>query len=206
MLRTVKVYGHLAEHCGQSVFEALVRVPADAIKFLLCNFPELRSLMRDGYYKVAVGKFDLQLADHPEQLHYPMAADEVVKIIPVVSGAGGGGVGRFLLGAALITAAVVLAPTGGGGFFGATGTGFLGAGASVAVGNLGLALTLGGIAQMITPVPQQPDVGEGQGGFAFSGPQNTSQEGIPVPVVYGEMIVGSVVLSTKLVAELVPNE
>jgi predicted phage tail protein len=59
---------------------------------------------------------------------------------------------------------------------------------------------------MITPVPQQPDVGEGQGGFAFSGPQNTSQEGIPVPVVYGEMIVGSVVLSTKLVAELVPNE
>ena len=89
MLRTVKVYGHLAEHCGQSVFEALVRVPADAIKFLLCNFPELRSLMRDGYYKVAVGKFDLQLADQPQQLHYPLAADDVVKIIPVVSGAGG---------------------------------------------------------------------------------------------------------------------
>ena len=206
MLRTVKVYGHLAEHCGQSVFEALVRVPADAIKFLLCNFPELRGLMRDGYYKVAVGKFDLQLADHPEQLHYPMAADDVVKVIPVVSGAGGKGLGQILLGAALITAAVVLAPTGGGGFFGATGTGFLGAGASVAVGNLGLALTLGGIAQMITPVPKQPDGGEGQGGFAFSGAQNTSQEGIPVPVVYGEMIVGSVVLSTKLVAELVENK
>ena len=102
MLRTVKVYGHLAEHCGQSVFEALVRVPADAIKFLLCNFPELRSLMRDGYYKVAVGKFDLQLADHPEQLHYPMAADDVVKVIPVVSGAGGRGLGQILLGAALI--------------------------------------------------------------------------------------------------------
>lgn len=206
MLRTVKVYGHLAEHCGQSVFEALVRVPADAIKFLLCNFPELRGLMRDGYYKVAVGKFDLQLADHPEQLHYPMAADDVVKIIPVVSGAGGKGLGQILLGAALITAAVVLAPTGGGGFLGATGSGFLGASTSVAVGNLGLALTLGGIATMITPVPKQPDGGEGQGGFAFSGLENTSQEGIPVPVVYGEMIVGSVVLSTKLVADLVPNE
>ena len=206
MLRTVKVYGHLAEHCGQSVFEALVRVPADAIKFLLCNFPELRSLMRDGYYKVAVGKYDLQLADHPEQLHYPMGADDVVKIIPVVSGAGGKGLGQILLGAALITAAVVLAPTGGGGFLGATGSGFLGASTSVAVGNLGLSLTLGGIATMITPVPKQPDGGEGQGGFAFSGLQNTSQEGIPVPVVYGEMIVGSVVLSTKLVADLVPNE
>ena len=112
MLRTVKVYGHLAEHCGQSVFEALVRVPADAIKFLLCNFPELRGLMRDGYYKVAVGKYDLQLADHPEQLHYPMAADDVVKVIPVVSGAGGRGVGQILLGAALIGVAVFLAPAG----------------------------------------------------------------------------------------------
>ena len=111
MLRTVKVYGHLAEHCGQSVFEALVRVPADAIKFLLCNFPELRSLMRDGYYKVAVGKFDLQLADHPEQLHFPLADADVVKVIPVVSGAGGRGVGAILAGAALIGTAVLTRQT-----------------------------------------------------------------------------------------------
>jgi predicted phage tail protein len=208
MLRTVKVYGHLAEHCGQSVFEALVRVPADAIKFLLCNFPELRSLMRDGYYKVAVGKFDLQLADQPQQLHYPLAADDVVKIIPVVSGAGGRGIGQILLGAALISAAIVFAPAGAG-FLGAgqgatAGAFTLGAGASVAAGNLGLALTLGGIAQMITPVPKQSDFGEADpsGGFAFSGLQNVSQEGIPVPVVYGEMIVGSVVLSTGLIADL----
>ena len=202
MLRTVKVYGHLAEHCGQSVFEALVRVPADAIKFLLCNFPELRSLMRDGYYKVAVGKFDLQLADHPEQLHFPLADADVVKVIPVVSGAGGRGIGVALLGAALITTAVF---TGGstlalgiGGFSG-------GVGISAAVGNLGLALTLGGIAQMITPVPKQPEFGEAdpRGGFAFSGLENVSQEGVPVPVVYGEMIVGSVVLSTGLVAHII---
>ena len=210
MLRTVKVYGHLAEHCGQSVFEALVRVPADAIKFLLCNFPELRSLMRDGYYKVAVGKFDLQLADHPEQLHYPMAADDVVKVIPVVSGAGGRGVGQILLGAALISAAIFLAPAAaaGGGFLkaGAAGTtmGALGT-ATVAAGNIGLYLALGGVAQLITPVPQQQIPGEGQGGFGFSGMENTSQEGIPVPVVYGEMIVGSVVLSTRLITNKIDD-
>ena len=215
MLRTVKVYGHLAEHCGQSVFEALVRVPADAIKFLLCNFPELRSLMRDGYYKVAIGKYDLQLADQPEQLHYPMAADDVVRVIPVVSGAGGRGIGSILLGAALIGVAVA---SGGAGLFAGGATGFgvtasggvaaatTGAKLAVVAGNLGLALTLGGIAQMITPVPKLPELGgEGQGGFAFSGAQNTSQEGVPVPVVYGEMIVGSVVLSTKLVADLQVN-
>jgi predicted phage tail protein len=210
MLRTVKVYGHLAEHCGQSVFEALVRVPADAIRFLLCNFPELRSLMRDGYYKVAVGKFDLQLADHPEQLHYPMAADDVVKVIPVVSGAGGRGVGAILIGAALI--GVAIASGGAGLALNATqGVGFVGTGATpnflaAAAGNIGLALTLGGIATMITPIPQQPEApGEGQGGFAFSGAVNTSQEGIPVPVVYGEMIVGSVVLSTRLITNKIDD-
>jgi len=207
MLRTVKVYGHLAEHCGQSVFEALVRVPADAIKFLLCNFPELRSLMRDGYYKVAVGKFDLQLADHPEQLHFPLADSDVVKVIPVVSGAGGRGLGAILVGAALIGTAVLtggatLGLTG----FTAAGTG-LGFTAAAAAGNIGLALTLGGVATMLTPVPKQPDFGEADpsGGFAFSGLQNVSQEGIPVPVVYGEMIVGSVVLSTGLIADLEVN-
>ena len=204
MLRTVKVYGHLAEHCGQSVFEALVRVPADAIKFLLCNFPELRSLMRDGYYKVAVGKFDLQLADHPEQLHYPMAEDDVVKVIPVVSGAGGRGLGAILAGAALIGTAIFT----GGSSLALGVTGFSGGvGISAAVGNIGLALTLGGVATMLTPVPKQPEFGEADpsGGFAFSSPQNVSQEGIPVPVVYGEMIVGSVVLSTKLVSDLQVN-
>ena len=215
MLRTVKVYGHLAEHCGQSVFEALVRVPADAIKFLLCNFPELRSLMRDGYYKVAVGKFDLELSDKPEQLHFPLADSDVVKVIPVVSGAGGRGLGSILAGAALIGLAVAT----GGASLGLTGfqstaiigvssPGFIAtAGAAAVAGNIGLALTLGGIATMLTPVPKQFDPGEADpsGGFAFSGLQNVSQEGIPVPVVYGEMIVGSVVLSTGLVADFEVN-
>ena len=215
MLRTVKVYGHLAEHCGQSVFEALVRVPADAIKFLLCNFPELRSLMRDGYYKVAVGKFDLQLADHPEQLHFPLADADVVKVIPVVSGAGGRGIGSVLLGAALIGGAILS----GGASLGLTGftsnaivgvssSSFLTTAAVATVaGNVGLALTLGGIAQMLTPVPELPDgIGGGPAeNFAFQSIENVSTEGVPVPVVYGEMIVGSVVISTGLIANKIDD-
>jgi predicted phage tail protein len=92
-------------------------------------------------------------------------------------------------------------------FLGSAGAGAsLGANLAVAAGNLGLALSLGGIATMITPVPQQPEApGEGQGGFAFSGAINTSQEGIPVPVVYGEMIVGSVVLSTRLITNKIDD-
>ena len=212
MLRTVKVYGHLAEHCGQSVFEALVRVPADAIKFLLCNFPELRSLMRVGYYKVAVGQHDLQLADSPEQLHYPLADSDVVKVIPVVSGAGGRGVGQVLLGAALIGGAILTggASLGLAGFtsnaiVGVSSASFITTGTIAAVaGNIGLALALGGVAQMISPVPDLPSDsfgGEPLENFAFQSIGNVDREGVPVPVVYGEMIVGSVVISTGLIAK-----
>ena len=207
MLSKVKVYGHLAEHLGQSTFEALIRTPAEAVRFLICNFPELRGLMRDGYYKVAVGRHDLQLADSPEQLHYPVGSSEVVSIIPVVTGAGGGrgGFGSILLGAALIGTAIftggaTLGLTG----FTAAGTG-LGFTAAAAAGNIGLALVLGGTASLLSPTPELPgldgDPRNDPNNFSFSGVQNTSREGVPVPVAYGEVIVGSVVISAGLNVE-----
>lgn len=209
MLRTVKVYGHLAEHCGQSVFEAFVRVPADAIKFLLCNFPKLRGLMRDGYYKVAVGPHDLQLAACPEQLGYPLADDDVVQVIPVVSGAGGG-FGKALAGAALIGLAIAS----GGASLGLTGfsstaivgvssPAFLATGAAATIaGNIGLGLALTGVAQMISPQPPSlPEIENDPrraNNFGFSGIQQTAREGSTIPVVYGETLVGSIIISQGL--------
>ena len=206
MLRTVKVYGHLAEHCGQSVFEAMVRVPADAIKFLLCNFPELRGLMRDGYYKVAVGPHDLQLADCPEQIGYPLAVDDVVQVIPVVSGAGGGGVGKILAGAALIGLSLALP---GGGMFGGTVFGVLGGPTASAAtlttvatvaSQVGAALVLGGVAQIISPQPPAPPEfdNDPRNNYGFSGIQQTAREGSTIPVVYGETLVGSIIISQGL--------
>ena len=207
MLSKVKVYGHLAEHLGQSTFEALIRTPAEAVRFLICNFPELRGLMRDGYYKVAVGRHDLQLADCPEQLHYPVGSSEVISIIPVVTGAGGDrrALGSILLGAALIGTAIFTggATLGLGGFT-AAGTG-LGFTAAAAAGNIGLALVLSGTAALLSPTPELPDLDSDPrndpNNFSFSGVQNTSREGVPVPVAYGEVIVGSVVISAGLNVE-----
>lgn len=208
MLSKVKVYGHLAEHLGQSTFEALIRTPAEAVRFLICNFPELRGLMRDGYYKVAVGRHDLQLADCPEQLHYPVGSSEVVSIIPVVTGAGGDrrGLGAILLGAALIGTAIVTGGTsltfGAGGFGAVAGAKI---GASVAAGQIGLALVLGGTASLLSPTPEVPgldgDPRNDPNNFSFSGVQNTAREGVPVPIAYGEVIVGSVVISAGLNVE-----
>ena len=118
MLRKIRLYGHLAEHCGQKVFEAVARTPAEAIRFLLCNFPELRSIMNAGHYTVAVGPHTLELGESPHQLGYPLTASDDIRIIPVVTGANLFrnlafiALGAVLIGTALATAGVSLGATG----------------------------------------------------------------------------------------------
>ena len=116
-------------------------------------------------------------------------------IVPVIAGAGA--VGRILAGIAIIalsfgigafvSAGVTLGGIGG---IGTIGTAFVGIGAS---------LVLGGVAQLLSPVPTIPQ-GAGSDNdprktFNFSGIQQTSRQGVPVPCVYGLTLVGSVVIS-----------
>ena len=96
---------------------------------------------------------------------------------------------------------VVLAPTGGGGFLGATGSGFLSASASSAIGSIGVSLTLGGIAAAISPQPALNttlDESVQLESFTFSNVVNTSRQGMPCPIAYGRLFVGSAVLSSGL--------
>jgi predicted phage tail protein len=58
---------------------------------------------------------------------------------------------------------------------------------------------VGGIAQLLTPTPKiSQDEGDPRKSFSFSGIQNTNRAGVPVPVVYGETLVGSVVISAGI--------
>ena len=199
MLRKIKLYGELAKFLGQKTFEAEVHNAAQAIRFLVVNFPQLEKHMADRHYKVSVGNWELT----KEELVYPNG-DEEIKIIPVVGGAGGRGVGRFLLGAVLIGAAIFLpgaAPVlGSGGFTAVTGT----AGFTAVLGNVGLALAFSGLAQMLTPVETIPEREQDPRlSFNFSGIQNTSRAGVAVPVIYGTTLTGSIVVSASIENEQV---
>ena len=204
MLRKIRLYGHLAEHCGQKVFEAVARTPAEAIRFLLCNFPELRSIMNAGHYTVAVGPHTLELGQSPEQLGYPLMADDDIRIIPVVTGANFFrslafiALGAVLIGTAFLTGGVSLGLTG---FTAATSAGS-GAALAAAAGNIGIGLALTGVAGLLSPTVPTPETdNDPRNNFSFSGVQNVGREGVPVPVAYGEVIVGSVVISAGLNVE-----
>ena len=206
-MKVVKVYGALRKRLGQCRFEFDVATPAQAIKALCVNFPGLDKWLidseQDGVgYRVAVSK-DRVTEKDVSPLIMPFSDREVFSITPVVAGAGRGA-GQIFAGAALI--AVSLAVPGAG----VAGTSFLasaggaatfGAGLAAAAGSLGVALVLSGVAQAISPQPDLDstlDESVQLESFTFSNVVNTSRQGMPCPIAYGRLFVGSAVLSSGL--------
>jgi predicted phage tail protein len=196
MLRKIKLYGKLAKFIGHRVLEADVATAAEAVRFLLANWPELEAHMSDQYYRVSVGTYDLTA----EELYDPAGAAPI-SFVPVVAGAGGSA-GRILIGIALIAAAFIpgfgfAAAAAATATTAATAAGFTAIGAVLF--QLGAGLLLTGVAQLLTPTPKiSQDEADPRKSFSFSGIQNVSRAGVPVPVVYGETLVGSVVISAGI--------
>jgi predicted phage tail protein len=188
MLRKIKLYGKLAKFIGKRVLEADVATAAEAVRFLLANWPELEAHMSDQHYRVSVGTYDIDL----EELHHPAGAAPI-SFVPVVAGAGA--VGRIIAGVALIALASLVT-------FGTVGGIFAAGALNAAVFGVGASLVLGGVAQLLTPTPKVPQGADKQDdprkSYSFSGVQNTSRQGVPVPIVYGETVVGSVVISAGI--------
>jgi|TARA_B100001741_G_C16444561_1_gene547333 predicted phage tail protein len=193
MMRVIKVYGKLAKHLGQRSFKAVVRTPAEAVKFLLANFPELRSVLAEGQYMVSVGRHQLPIGEHVECLGYPVSGREPIRIAPVIEGAGGDrGLGSIIAGAALVGFSLAFPGIGAA----------IGGKAMTAIGLAGGSLILGGVAMMLTPIPRTPDMdSDPRENFNFSGVQNTSRSGVVVPVIYGEVVTGSITISAGLNTE-----
>ena len=193
MLRKVKLYGELADFVGHKELDAVINSTADAMRFLVSNFPRLEAHMADRYYQVLVDDYEIG----EEDIHNPIGKSDI-SIVPVISGAGGGA-RKLLLGAALIGVGVLSggATFTGGGF---TGVGFLG-GATAIAGNVGIGLALMGVSEMLFPLPKPQEFSNEQDpriSFSFSGVQNTSRAGTSHPIVYGEIITGSVVISAGI--------
>ena len=196
MLRKVKLYGKLAKFVGKRVLEADVHNAAEAVKFLVANWPALEQHMAKQYYKVEVGSSALAL----DEITYPIGSEDI-SITPVIAGAGN--TGRIILGTALIVGAVIA--TGGFGVLAAplvttSASGALAfGGGSVLAGKGGMLLVLSGVAGLLADNPTVPESEEDpQNQFSFSGIQQTGRAGTAVPVCYGEILTGSVGISAEI--------
>ena len=202
MLRKLKLYGELAEFIGHKEFEVKVNSISQAVSFLVCNFPKSEAYIAERSYKVLVDDYEVG----EDELAHPIGQSDL-HFVPVIAGAGGT-TRKILGGAALIGLAFA---TGGASFSFTSGLTF----SSSALGGafiaqtatyVGASLALSGVADLLTPTPKTPDFSSEQDprlSFQFSGIQNTSRAGTPVPIVYGEIFTGSVVISAGVDTEQV---
>lgn len=187
-MRTIKLYGHLSKF-GKA-FKLDVRSAAEAIRALCVQIPgfeqHLRTHSAPGY-RVHVGK------------HKSISKDELtlesegdISIVPVIRGARKA-IG-IILGVVLIAVAWYLGPAV---------AGVLSAKTATMLTGIGISMTLNGIAQLLMKPPQMGGRQEDKSrpSYSLDGPVNTVAQTNPVPVVYGEVIVGSQNISSSLVTE-----
>ena len=202
MLRKIKLYGELAKFVGHKEFEVKADTLAHAVSFLINNFEGVEKYMSPKHYQVKVGNY----AVDESELSHPIGQEDI-HFIPVIAGAGRG-LGKILLGAALIGLVFV---TGGATFSMAEGLTFQnsvlgGAFLNKAITYVGAYLVLTGVSEMLFPVPKPPDFESEENprlSFSFGGTQQTGRAGTPVPLVYGEIFTGSVVISGSIDTEQV---
>lgn len=198
-LRTIRLYGYLGAQFGR-VHRLAVASCAEAVQALCVLLPGFeRELMtskdRGVGYACFLGRRNLaddQLCD--------LAGQEDIRIAPVVQGAKRGGLFTLILGAALFFAAPLLVNPATAGLLGEGGAMVFGAG----VGSMGKLLMLSGVTQLLSPQQKGLSTADGPdngASYNFNGPVNTSAQGNPVPLLYGELIIGSAAISAGIFAE-----
>ena len=194
---TIRLLGEAGRRFGRQ-FQLAVKTPAEAIRALCMQIPEMRQYLLESGEKGVNWRV---VTEHPDgldedQLLWPMSKRMVVAPQP----AGRGGVGKIIAGVALVAAAILFAPAGllAGGLF------TLGAQAVPIVAGIGVSMIFGGVAELLTPTPKMPNV-KGFGGasssgrdveqqknaFTFDKSNANTMQGEVVPVLYGERILGN---------------
>ncbi len=177
----VKLLGELGQLFGRE-FEFFVNSPAEVIQALVANFGDrLTKYFYDSEEQGVVWRVVTELPEGISSDELMLPAQERCIIAPIPVGKGGG-FGRVLLGGALLVGSFFMPATIG--VFGATISSF-------SVGLLGASLILGGIHQMLSPVPKQPKKNDAQraDSFLINTNADTRYQGDAIPVGYGTMMV-----------------
>lgn len=210
-MRTIHLYGLLGRTFGRS-FRLDVKTPAEAVKALGVQLKGFAQMIRDGRWKVVSG--------HPTKgMHYPNDVEALhfrmgkkgrdLHIIPVIVGAGGKtGAGVFVvIGLTLIAATLFAGPMG---FASAATALSLAAEVATFAYNatlaLGASLALQGIGGLLTKTTKAvggktDDEASRRESLLFGSLAEGTQQGRPVPIVYGVVRVTGVPISIGMSVE-----
>lgn len=190
MLRTIKLYGAMGKKFGK-IHRLDVHSTMEVFRALRVTCQGFEQYLRDCARKgMGFEVLDGKRAVSEAEVENPLSREEI-RISPRIQGAKRAGVLQTIIGAVILVTGVALMLNGY----------FLG----LEIATVGATMMLGGIIQMLTPLPK---IDEGNGpnngrSYYFNGPTNNVAQGGPVYVGYGELLVGGAPVSAAIdVAEV----
>lgn len=199
----VNLHGRLGEICNPN-WELAVDSLSEAIRLIEMNTKKLYKTLlqfdKENIKFVVVLNGKNFYTDKPIDINNPKTILEselciknsklkTVDIVPVLEGSDSKslGIATTIIGIALIVVGIIALPVGIG---------------AVLIG-AGVTLLAAGVVTLLSKPPAFEDFREieqgGKTSYLFSGPQNVVGEGGPVPLGYGELLVGSQVISASYV-------
>lgn len=199
MLRDIYLHGTVGREFGRH-WRLDIVTPAEAVRALCTLRPQLKLALRRGWWRVIVGPPRIRNAIELSLLNMQAGA-QPIHIVPATPPHGGDAmdVGKIVVGVALVAVAIAFPVT----------LAAIGPWAAGAIAGVGLSLTFGGVAGLLTPDPSREaqiaatDMArpEDRPSFMFNGVRNNAQQGGPVPVVLGTHLVGSVLVAGSINVE-----
>ena len=173
MKRTkIILYGKLVKLLGQKVFYAKLNNVGQVFSFLQANYPQLEDIFLKTNYYVKVGN---RYVDQKNS-NYPLS-DQTLRLVQVAEGAILGIVVPWLIKTAVPVAAKMLATK----------------------------IITKAASNILSPKPKSPSEQQQSAAQkdksisgAFNGITNTVNSGTAIPLIYGETVVGSIVVSSSV--------
>jgi len=184
MKRKVYFYGELKQKYGD-VLELAVDSVSEIVSLMEANFGNFRKTLLNGRYAILRGESIDNFIESLQEDQLTVTYKEGDwHIVPEASGAGGsrtGGLITFLVGAAIATAGYIFTQP-------------------WAI-QIGVGIALSGISSMLTTVPSgdfSNEKRDEKASLIYTGGVNNVEQGGPIPLVYGQIMAGSIVVSSDI--------
>ena len=171
----VRFYGSLKQFGSE--FRLDCKTPAEVVQALTSQIPKLRQFIQQGLFTVRVGREYLDNRYLEQGLNQHLKDDSTVHFTPVLKGSKKAGLFQTIVGAVMVVVGAVFQ--------------------QYYLVGAGIAMVAGGVAQMLTKMPPMSTGkdAERKQSTSFSNLSNMAAQGRPMPLAYGRIRVGSLIIS-----------
>lgn len=171
----VRFYGSLKQFGAE--FRLDCKTPAEVVQALTSQIPKLRQFIQQGLFTVRVGREYLDNRYLEQGLNQHLKDNSTVHFTPVLKGSKKAGLFQTIVGAVMVVVGAVFQ--------------------QYYLVGAGIAMVAGGVAQMLTKMPSMSTGkdAERKQSTSFSNLSNMAAQGRPMPLAYGRIRVGSLIIS-----------